>query len=303
MLNYEKLINECRAILSPNQLLLNELMTYHTTFNIGGRADVMLLPKDITELETIVRILSKYNHHITIIGNGSNLLISDNGIRGVVIKFSDKYKSIFHYEDSIVVNAGVLLSEVSKFALSKELTGLEFACGIPGSIGGAVFMNAGAYDGEMSQVVERVTTMTRKGEIKNYSVNDMDFSYRHSIFQCNDEIIYEIAIKLRKGCYGDIYDRMIEFSKKRSSKQPLELPSAGSVFKRPEGYFAGTLIEQAGLKGLTIGGAQVSYKHSGFIVNIGHATAADVHALIREVQKQVYNKFGVSLKTELRIIN
>ena len=230
------------------------------------------------------------------------MLVLDGGIRGLVIKLGKDLAQITHTGNLVKAGAGALLSDVAKYAASQGLTGLEFAVGIPGSIGGAVFMNAGAYDGNISAVVESATAVCPDGDIYVFSGSELDFGYRHSIFQKNSCIISEISIYLKYGQCSLIENRMSELTMLRNEKQPLEMPSAGSTFKRPKGYFAGTLIEQAGIKGFKLGGAQVSEKHAGFIINAGKATARDILGLIKEVQRIVKGKCGVELQPEVKIL-
>ena len=239
---------------------------------------------------------------VTLLGNGSNLLVCDGGIRGLVIRFSHKMAAVVREGTDLIIGAGALLRDATARAQEYGLSGLEFACGIPGSIGGAIFMNAGAYDDEMKSVVVSVKTVTRDGELHLYSAEELDFGYRHSIFHGCDEAICETRLHLHEDDKALILARMEDLNQRRESKQPLSYPSAGSTFKRPPGYFAGTLIDQTGLKGLTVGGAQVSQKHAGFVINIGNATADDVQQLISIVQKRVYAAHGVQLFPELRII-
>ncbi len=292
----------CEDILAPEQILLNAPMREHTTFKIGGPADCLLLPKSMEETQRILSLVQEYELPLTIIGNGSNMLVRDKGIRGVVLKFAQNMSYIKVDDNRLLVGAGALLKDAAEAAAAHSLAGIEYACGIPGSIGGAVFMNAGAYGGEMKNVVKSVRAVTRKGEVKNYAKDELELGYRHSIFQSNGEAIVEVELELTPGNETDIRAAIADFTNRRESKQPLELPSAGSTFKRPEGYFAGTLIDQTGLKGLTVGGAQVSTKHAGFVVNVGGATAEDVVNLIHEVQKRVKEAHGVELQPEVRMI-
>ena len=273
-------IQKCQAFIEPNRFRLDEPMKLHTTFKIGGPADCLIFPASMEETEKVLALVSEYKLPLTILGNGSNVLVQDKGIRGVVVKFARPMAKIRHEGTRIIAGAGALLKDVSEAAAQSSLTGLEFACGIPGSIGGAIFMNAGAYDGEMKNVADTVRTVDREGKIHTYSRDELDLGYREAIRA-----------------------KMEDFTERRESKQPLEMPSAGSTFKRPKGYFAGTLIQETGLKGLQVGGAQVSTKHAGFVVNAtGTATAADVRGLIHEVQQRVYKKHGVMLHPEVRII-
>ncbi len=298
----EKFIKELCGKMPAEQVLLNEPMAKHTTFRVGGVADVFVLPASIEELKYILDLVNHFSLPLTILGNGSNVLVRDGGIRGVVLSFGKPFSRIEVKETCIKAGAGATLGTVSLFAASRSLSGLEFAVGIPGSLGGAVFMNAGAYDGEMKQVVSSVTGVSHDGNIIRYRAEDMEFGYRHSIFQDNGCIICEVELSLRKGNPESIQEKITDFTRRRMEKQPLDKPSAGSTFKRPPGLFAGTLIDEAGLKGFTIGGAQVSEKHAGFVVNIGEATAADVLAVIDAVRERVKDKRGVLLEPEIRII-
>lgn len=293
---------ECKQAIPAERLLINEPMSKHTTFRIGGPADYLALPASIQEVAAVLHIAKQYHIPVTVLGNGSNVLVLDGGIRGLVIKFGTELSSIKQRGNVLFAGAGALLAEVSKQAAHYELTGFEFAIGIPGSIGGAVFMNAGAYEGDMSQVVQAVTAVCPSGEVKRFEREELAFAYRHSIFQENGCLICEVELALAKGVDGSIRGRIDDYTTKRQTKQPIEMPSAGSTFKRPEGHFAGTLIEQAGLKGTSVGGAQVSTKHAGFIINAGGATAQDVLALIAKVQQSVYIQFGVNLHPEVRIL-
>lgn len=296
-------VRACQAFIEPNRFRLDEPMKLHTTFKIGGPADCLIFPASMEETEKVLALVNEYKLPLTILGNGSNVLVQDKGIRGVVVKFARPMAKIRHEGTRIIAGAGALLKDVSEAAAQSSLTGLEFACGIPGSIGGAIFMNAGAYDGEMKNVADTVRTVDREGRIHTYSRDELDLGYRHSRFQDNGEAIVEVELCLEHGDSSAIRAKMDDFTQRRESKQPLEMPSAGSTFKRPKGYFAGTLIQETGLKGLQVGGAQVSTKHAGFVVNAtGNATAADVRGLIHEVQQRVYQKHGVMLHPEVRII-
>lgn len=290
-------------ILSSEQFIFNAPMSEHTTFKIGGAADVLIFPSNVEEVAQIFRLASELKIPCTILGNGSNVLVLDNGIRGAVVKFSAKFFGNIRADGTkIFAGAGAKLKDVCNFAAENNLSGMEFACGIPGSIGGAVFMNAGAYDGEMKNVVANVTAVSGGGELKIFCGDELNLGYRQSAFQTNGYAICEVELNLSRGNFDDIKNKMADFTQKRESKQPLELPSAGSTFKRPQGYFAGTLIDKTGLKGLRVGGAMVSEKHAGFVVNVGNATAADVLNLIEEVKKRVYEVHGVTLTPEVRII-
>jgi len=300
--NNHEFIADLNKILPKSQVLLNEPMKKHTTFKIGGPADFLVLPATVDEVVNVFKIIKKYQMPFTVLGNGSNVLVLDKGIRGVVVKFDDTMSYMKQEGTKIIVGSGSLLKDVAKFASDLSLSGMEFAIGIPGSIGGAVFMNAGAYDGEISNFITAVTAVSLDGEVIRYLKDDLEFGYRHSIFQSNHYVICEVELSLVKGNKEEIEARMDELTMRRESKQPLEMPSAGSTFKRPQGYFAGTLIEQTGLKGFKVGGAQISKKHAGFVVNAGEATAEDVLNLIQEVQKMVFEKHGVKLHPEVRTI-
>ena len=282
----------------------NEPMSRHTSFKIGGEADTYIKVKDISQLKTLIKECREADVDYFLIGNGSNILVSDEGIKGVVIKLGGEFKNISLLDDeTIYCGSGASLASLCKFALNSGLSGLEFAWGIPGSVGGALFMNAGAYGGEMKQVVHSVSHITPKGEVGRIDRDDLEFGYRTSVYRNNGNIITGAVLKLKKDSPDEIRARMEDFMGRRSDKQPLEYPSAGSVFKRPEGAYAGALIEQCGLKGKSRGGAQVSEKHAGFIINKGKATASDVRGLIREVQTTVAEQTGYHLECELIIMN
>ncbi|HOS68894.1 MAG TPA: UDP-N-acetylmuramate dehydrogenase [Bacillota bacterium] len=284
------------------QILYNEPMKNHTSFKVGGPADIFIEPDDSTELVKAIKDLREQGLSYYIIGNGSNLLVSDKGLRGAVIKIGEKFGSVSIDNDIITAESGVLLSTLSKMAAREGLTGMEFASGIPGSLGGAVTMNAGAYGGEMKDIVEWVELLDQDLNLKRLKNDEMKFMYRKSIIEPGKHIVLRCCIRLKKGNKDEIDSKMAELAEKRKSKQPLHLPSAGSTFKRPEGYFAGKLIEDAGLRGFTIGGAQVSTLHCGFVVNNGDAAAKDVYDLIRHVQKTVFEKFNVMLEPEVKIL-
>ena len=298
----ESLVTELQKILTPEQLLLEEPMSAHTTFRIGGPADYLIFPSSLPQLKQIFQLLRTYEIPFLVLGNGSNVLVRDKGVRGAVIKFNKLFSKIRQEGSTLIAEAGALLKDVSCFAAEAGLCGLEFAVGIPGSIGGAVFMNAGAYDGEMKNVVSKVRSVSPAGSFSELAAEDLELGYRHSIFHYTGQIICEVELSLILGNPDEIRAKMDDFTSRRESKQPLEMPSAGSTFKRPKGYFAGTLIDQTGLKGLRVGDAMVSTKHAGFVVNVGHATAADVLGLIEEVKKCVYAAHGVKLYPEVRII-
>lgn len=283
-------------------LLLAEPMTKHTSFHIGGPAELMAQPQSEAELQSLLLKAAEAAVPVTLVGNGSNLLVRDKGIRGLVIKLGSMLRDIKVSGNVLTFGSGVSLAQASKKAAELGLSGMEFAVGIPGSIGGAVYMNAGAYDGEMAKVVKSVRVMDAAGEVSELSAGELDFGYRHSALQGSGKIVTSVTVELAAGDKQSIAEKMADFSNRRITKQPLELPSAGSMFKRPPGYFAGTLIDQTGLKGYTVGGAQVSTKHAGFVVNIGGATAADVLQLISDVQAKVFAAHGVHLEPEVLVL-
>lgn len=283
-------------------LLPAEPMTKHTSFHIGGPAELMAQPQSEAELQSLLMKAAEAAVPVTLVGNGSNLLVRDKGIRGLVIKLGSMLRDIKVSGNVLTFGSGVSLAQASKKAAELGLSGMEFAVGIPGSIGGAVYMNAGAYDGEMSKVVKSVRVMDAAGEVSELSAGELDFGYRHSALQGSSKIVTSVTVELAAGDKQAIAEKMADFSNRRITKQPLELPSAGSMFKRPPGYFAGTLIDQTGLKGYTVGGAQVSTKHAGFVVNIGGATATDVLQLISDVQAKVFAAHGVHLEPEVLVL-
>lgn len=298
----EKMIEELRQRLGEEGLKQQERMKEHTTFRVGGPADVFLQPKDAAEVKDALAILQKYQVPVLVIGNGSNLLVRDKGIRGAVLQIYARMAEITVKGDILEVQSGALLSSVAAKAADASLTGLEFASGIPGTMGGAVVMNAGAYGGEMKDVLLSVDVLTKDLEIQTIPVEELDLGYRHSSIPAAGYIVLGAKLKLQKGEEAAIRSRMAELAEQRREKQPLQYPSAGSTFKRPTGYFAGKLIQDAGLKGKTIGGAQVSEKHSGFLINTGNATAQDILDLIAFCQKEVKAQFGVTLETEVKIV-
>lgn len=279
----------------------NELMKNHTSFKIGGPADEFCEVRSADDVIELINYAKEKGIPYTVIGNGSNLLVSDKGIRGLVIKLSGGFDKVEVNGNTVKSEAGILLSKLASIAKRNSLKGLEFASGIPGSLGGAVYMNAGAYGGEMKDVVKSVTYLDN-GEIKTADRNMLDFGYRKSMFSGKDMIILSVELELEKGSIDEITAKMEDFKERRTSKQPLSMPSAGSTFKRPEGYFAGKLIEDAGLKGFAIGGAMVSEKHSGFVINTGDAKAQDVVDLIEHIKKTVFEKFGVKLEPEVKTL-
>lgn len=302
ILQNEEFVQKLVSVVGKDGVSVNEPMANHTSFKIGGPADIMTYPGNSNQLVNIVKECVKSNIPYMVMGNGTNLLVSDKGIRGVVIKIYDNLAAFKVENDTIELEAGMLVSKASKLALEYSLTGLEFAEGIPGTVGGAVTMNAGAYIGEMCMVVHQTEYMDGEGNIITITGDEHCFSYRSSIIQKSKGIVLKTRLKLQKGDSVNIKEKMDEFNFKRRDKQPLEWPSAGSVFKRPQGYFVGKLIDDCGLRGYGIGGAQISDKHSGFIINRGGATCSDVLALIKHIQTTVDEKFGVLLEPELRII-
>lgn len=290
-------------IIKKENIRYNEDMKNHTTMKVGGPCDCLVMPESIEEIEKLVKYAKENNIKYYIIGNGSNLLVLDEGIRGLVIKIANKFCNVEVKDNIIIAQSGVSMPKLAQIAKKNVLSGLEFACGIPGTVGGCVSMNAGAYGSEMVNVVDEVVYIDDMGNINTMLREDMDFSYRHSIFSDNqDYIILSVKFKLEHGNLDNITKLMNENTTARRTKQPLEYPNFGSVFKRPEGYFVGKLVSDSGLRGKTIGGAQVSTKHTGFMVNIGGATCKDVLELIKYVQDTVYEKFGVYLNTEVKII-
>lgn len=298
MPNLQEIFAGCTA----RQLLVAEPMSKHTSFRIGGPADLLAMPQDEAELAALLAKAGEQAVPITLMGNGSNLLVRDKGIRGLVIKLGNMLSDIAVCGSNIIFGSGVSLAMASKKAAELGLSGMEFAVGIPGSIGGAVYMNAGAYDGEMANVVTKVRVMDALGNVRELGAEELDFAYRHTALQGSNLIVTAVTVELQQGDKEAILAKMADFSNRRITKQPLELPSAGSMFKRPVGYYAGTLIDQTGLKGYTVGGAQVSEKHAGFVVNVGGATAADVLQLISDVQEKVFAAHGVRLESEVLLL-
>ncbi|MDR1564379.1 MAG: UDP-N-acetylmuramate dehydrogenase [Oscillospiraceae bacterium] len=280
---------------------IDEPMSEHSSFKIGGKADYYIEVESVAALQHTLNLCKEFNIPYFIIGNGSNLLISDAGIEGLVIRLTGAFTSIELLDGNrIKCGAGALLSKLCAFALSNSLSGLEFAWGIPGSAGGAAFMNAGAYGGEMKQVLIGCEHIDTSGKLGSFTAEELQLSYRHSIYSENKYIITSLLLELKQGEKEAIKAEMEKFMGSRKEKQPLEFPSAGSVFKRPEGYFAGTMIQECGLKGASIGGAQVSEKHAGFIINKGGASCRDVEALVQKIQDEVKAKKGVCLECEIR---
>ncbi len=296
------MINKTEILNLFPHALFDEPMKIHTTFRIGGNADCFISAKSTKDIIDAIEYANKNNIPFMIMGNGSNMLVSDKGIRGIVLQISKDFSNCEIDGCKVTAEAGILLSSLASRLQKASLSGFEELSGIPGTLGGAIYMNAGAYGGEMKNIVKEVTFVTKDGQISTLPNYELDFGYRHSIFEDNGAIILSATLELEKGVPDEIKAKMSEFTKRRNEKQPINMPSAGSAFKRPEGYFAGKLIEDANLKGYAIGGAQISEKHSGFIVSTGNATAKDVVNLIEHVQKTVKEKFGVDLEPEIRLI-
>lgn len=297
-----KFYNQLIQKIDENRLRIDEPMATHTTFRVGGKADYFAMPHSVEEVQNLIALCRQEKMPYYIMGNGSNLLVSDKGYRGLIIQIYKEMNAIVVQGDKIVAQAGALLSKVGNVALDAELTGFEFAAGIPGTVGGAVVMNAGAYGGEMKDILLSATIVTQEGEIKILSIDELDLGYRTSVIGRENYVVLEARYQLQKGNKEIIRAKMDELKTQRTTKQPLEYPSAGSTFKRPEGYFAGKLIQDAGLRGFQVGGAQVSEKHCGFVINTGDATAADIANLIKQVSEQVMQTFGVKLETEVKFL-
>ena len=288
-------------ILGALTIKANEPLSNYTYTKTGGPADLLVFPRSVEQVQRVLAAVKQENLPLTVLGNASNLIVKDGGIRGLVMILTDMQELVLE-GNQLKAASGAALIEASRLAAAAGLTGLEFACGIPGSIGGAIYMNAGAYGGEVKDVISQVEVVTRDGQLKTYAGADCDFSYRHSRFQEGDEVILGVTFDLAPGDQSAIDSKVAELTHLRQSKQPLEYPSCGSVFKRPEGYFAGKLIQDAGLQGYQVGGAQVSTKHAGFIVNVDHATATDYLAVIEQVRLVVWARTGVFMEPEVRII-
>lgn len=289
------------SFLKPEQIRISEPMSRHTTFGIGGPADLFLLPSTAEEFQLSLKTAKKAGLPVFIVGGGANLLVRDKGIRGVVI-YTGRLRHIYVQGNEMTVSAGISTAEVAKTALEHQLSGMEFASGIPGSIGGAAYMNAGAYGSEMSDVIVSATICDEDGSIIIYGKDEIEYGYRHSRFMGRSEVILDITLSLKPGNAADIKMRMDDLNGRRRQKQPLDKRSAGSTFKRPEGHFVGKMIEELGLKGFAVGDAKVSEKHAGFLINDGHASCADMLALIAEVQRRVEEAYHVELRTEVEIV-
>ncbi|MGG4169089.1 UDP-N-acetylmuramate dehydrogenase [Rossellomorea vietnamensis] len=301
MYNKEKVFEELTKVMHSDNIKRDELLRDHLYTKLGGRADFFLTPTTYEEVQNIVKLSNKVDVPFTLLGNGSNLIVKDGGIRGIVLHLKN-FKDIKTTDQLIVAQSGAAIIDVSRRALAEKLSGLEFACGIPGTVGGALFMNAGAYGGEIKDVLDYCHVVDREGNLVKRTASELELDYRHSNISEKGDIVLEATFSLQPGVYEDIKAIMDDLTDKRESKQPLEYPSCGSVFKRPPGYFAGKLIQDSELQGTNFGGAEVSTKHAGFIVNKDNATATDYISLIEHVQKTVKEKFDVELEREVRII-
>ncbi|MFZ5966423.1 MAG: UDP-N-acetylmuramate dehydrogenase [Bacillota bacterium] len=301
-MDIEKIYNQLKEKIQSSNIIKDESMAKHTSFKIGGPVDIMVIPETFEELKSVVSVCIENQIPYYIIGNGSNLLVRDKGIRGVVIKVAENFSKVHIEGTRVTAQAGVLLSVLSKMIMREHLEGFEFASGIPGTLGGGLTMNAGAYGGEVKDVVVGASVLDEMGNVHYLDKEALELEYRSSMIQKKGYIVLEVDMELKKGDYQKIKETVDDLTQKRTSKQPLHLPSAGSTFKRPPGHFAGKLIEDAGLKGVRVGGAQVSDQHCGFVVNVGNATAEDVINLIKLIEKTVRDKFGVELHPEVKII-
>jgi UDP-N-acetylmuramate dehydrogenase len=301
MYNKETVFEELSKVMHSDNIKRDELLRDHLYTKLGGRADFFLTPTTYEEVQNIVKLSNKVDVPFTLLGNGSNLIVKDGGIRGIVLHLKN-FKEMKATDQLIVAQSGAAIIDVSRRALAEKLSGLEFACGIPGTVGGALFMNAGAYGGEIKDVLDYCHVVDREGNLVKRTAAELELDYRHSNISEKGDIVLEATFSLQPGAYEDIKAIMDDLTYKRESKQPLEYPSCGSVFKRPPGYFAGKLIQDSELQGTNFGGAEVSTKHAGFIVNKDNATASDYISLIEHVQKTVKEKFEVELEREVRII-
>lgn len=297
-----KILKDLSELISQEKILIDEKMSKHTCFKIGGPADFYIKPTEIEDLKKILPYLKENKIPTIILGNGSNMLVKDNGIRGVVIEIGDSFNKIEINNNKVKAYSGIKLSALSKQILKKELKGFEFANGIPGTLGGAVAMNAGAYGGEMKDVISKVEVIDFEGNLLEFTNQEMEFNYRKSKITNKNLIVVSATLELEKGKFEEIKAQIDDYTNRRRTKQPLEFPSAGSTFKRPKEGYASKLIEDSGLKGLTVGGAKVSEKHSGFIINFDNATAQDVLDLIEKVKEKVNEKFNIQLEEEVKII-
>ncbi|WXB92891.1 UDP-N-acetylmuramate dehydrogenase [Bacillus sp. FJAT-52991] len=300
--DYRQFYDKLQTVVNKKHVHLDEYLKNHTYTRLGGKADLFVTPSTYEEVQQVVKFANENDIPLTLLGNGSNLIVRDGGIRGIVINLEFLNKIYVSEDNMLVAQSGAAIIEASREALKAKLTGLEFACGIPGSVGGALFMNAGAYGGEIKDVLDYAIVISREGELLKLAAADLDLSYRTSNIPTNRYIVLEAGFKLKAGNYDEIKAVMDDLTNRRETMQPLEYPSCGSVFKRPPGYYAGKLIQDSGLQGTRIGGAEVSTKHAGFIVNIDNATANDYITLIKHVQKTVKEKFNVDLEREVKII-
>lgn len=302
MMDKERIYEKLSNVMDPDNIKRDELLREHLYTKLGGKADFFLTPTSYEEVQNIVKLANEVDVPFTLLGNGSNLIVKDGGIRGIVLHLKNFSDIKTNDSSQIVAQSGAAIIDVSRRALAERLSGLEFACGIPGTVGGALFMNAGAYGGEIKDVLDYCFVVDRHGELVKRTAADLELEYRHSNISENGDIVLEATFTLKPGEYEEIKEIMDDLTFKRESKQPLEYPSCGSVFKRPPGYFAGKLIQDSQLQGTNFGGAEVSTKHAGFIVNKENATAKDYISLIEHVQKTVKEKFNVELEREVRII-
>jgi len=298
----QRFLRQLTNIIDEKRVCIDEPMKKHTTFRIGGNADFFVMPKSVEEVQAVVALCRQEGMPYYILGNGSNLLVSDKGYRGTIIQIYKEMNDIHIEGTEVKVQAGALLSKIGSATLAAGLTGFEFAAGIPGTVGGAVVMNAGAYGGEMKDILKSATVLTENGEVLTLYNRELELGYRTSIIARKGYTVLEAVYELQPGDKESIRARMDELKTQRVTKQPLEYPSAGSTFKRPEGYFAGKLIQDAGLRGFRVGGAQVSEKHCGFVINTGDATAQDVMELIQQVSDKVMQEFGVKLEPEVKVL-
>lgn len=301
MADMNSLEQTLRDAVGADNVLVDEPMSGHTTFRVGGPADLFVIPRDVDSLRAALLACKQAGVEPYIMGKGSNLLVADEGLRGAVVQLAGNLSQVDVDGTTVVAQAGVSNSKVAALALRSSLAGYEFAAGIPGTVGGAAIMNAGAYGGEFKDVATSVTCLTRDYEVVEVPAGQTDWSYRHSMMGDAGMIVVSATLELQPGNADEIQAHMEDLAHRRSDKQPLDLPSAGSTFKRPEGHFAGKLIQDAGMQGHQVGGAQVSTKHAGFVVNVGGATAADVRQVIADVQKRVFDQFGVMLQPEVRL--
>lgn len=301
----KEIIEKIQKVIPKEKIYINEEMKKYTSFKIGGPAECLIKIESVDQIKEVYKIAKDFNIPLTIIGNGSNILVSDKGIKGIVLKIEIKKLEIQENNEkvNVIVGSGEKLGIIAQKFLNQEIEGFEFASGIPGTIGGAIRMNAGAHGKEMKDIVKTVTYIDREGNIKKINNSEAEFKYRNSIFSHKDYVIIEAELKLQKGNKEEILAKMQEYANFRKEKQPLEFPSAGSTFKRGEDFITARLIDECGLKGYQIGDAQISEKHAGFIINKGNATAEDVMKLIEYTKEQIYNKFGKRIETEIEILN